>query len=181
MRVTETKLEGVLIIEPDVFEDSRGSFKESWHRDRYASAGLPMQFIQDNISVSDKGVVRGLHYQLPHPQGKLVSVLSGEIFDVAVDIRVGSPTFGKWVSTVLSSENHRQMYVPVGCAHGFMALSDDTQVLYKCTDYYAPGAGRTICFNDPEIGIDWPDIQPILSVQDASGIPLASVLKELLF
>lgn len=167
MKVTETRLEGVFIIDPVVNKDSRGSFKEIWHRERYASAGLPVQFVQDNISVSTKGVVRGLHYQLPRPQGKLISVLSGEIFDVAVDIRAGSPTFGSWVSSVLSSKNHRQIYVPEGFAHGFMALTDGASVLYRCTDYYEAGAGRGIRYDDPDIGIEWPSFKPILSEADA--------------
>ena len=181
MKVTETKLEGVLIIDPDVYEDSRGFFKEIWHGARYAAAGMPLKFVQDNISVSGKGVVRGFHYQKTRSQGKLVTVLSGEIFDVAVDIRVGSPAFGHWISEVLSSHNHKQMYVPVGFAHGFMALAEDTKVQYKCTDYFSPETGRGIRFDDPEIGIEWPPLKPVLSETDAGAPKLSEISRELLF
>ena len=181
MEVIKTDLEGVLIIKPNVFPDARGTFMELWHGPRYEEAGLPATFLQDNISVSSRGVVRGLHYQIPRPQGKLVTVLTGEIFDVAVDIRRESPTFGKWTSAILSEENHQQMYVPVGFAHGFMALTDNARVLYKCTDIYEPGAGRTISVHDPEIGIEWPNLEPILSEADASGALLSNVPTEELF
>jgi dTDP-4-dehydrorhamnose 3,5-epimerase len=181
MDITKTDLEGVLIIRPDVYPDERGTFMESWHSARYEEAGLPATFLQDNISVSSRGVVRGMHYQIPRPQGKLVTVLTGEIFDVAVDIRRDSPTFGHWTSAILSETNNLQMFVPVGFAHGFMALSDNARVLYKCTDIYEPGTGRTISVHDPDIGIDWPDLKPILSVADAAGVLLSQVPPDQLF
>ena len=140
MNVIETKLPGVLIVEPKVFGDDRGYFFETWQKSRYEAMGIKGKFVQDNVSFSAHGVLRGLHYQHPHDQGKLVSVLQGEVFDVAVDIRVGSPTFGQWVGVHLSGDNYRQLWIPPGFAHGFCVLSDTALVAYKCTDYYAPGA-----------------------------------------
>jgi dTDP-4-dehydrorhamnose 3,5-epimerase len=166
MKIIETSLPGVVIIEPAVFVDERGSFMETWHQDRYSDAGLPSRFVQDNMSISKKGVLRGLHYQQPHAQGKLVSVLQGEVFDVAVDVRLGSPSFGRWLGVTLSSENSRQLYVPEGFAHGFLVLSKSAVFHYKCTDYYNPQAERGIIWNDPDINIKWPDVKPILSKKD---------------
>jgi dTDP-4-dehydrorhamnose 3,5-epimerase len=156
----------ILIIEPDVFRDDRGYFLESYHRGRYQSHGIPERFVQDNLSSSTRGVLRGLHYQLGVPQGKLVWVVHGEVFDVAVDIRRGSPTFGQWVGMTLSSENCRQAYIPQGFAHGFCVLSETALFAYKCTDYYAPGEERGVRWDDPSLGIDWPISNPILSDKD---------------
>jgi dTDP-4-dehydrorhamnose 3,5-epimerase len=167
MNVIPSKLEGVQIVEPHVFADARGHFVETYHAERYAMHGIPKWFVQDNISFSVKNVLRGLHYQLGQPQGKLVMVLSGEIFDVAVDIRTGSPTFGQWAGVTLSAENHRQIYIPEGFAHGFCVMSDAAQVLYKCTAFYAPKEERGILWNDPRLGIDWPVAKPILSEKDS--------------
>lgn len=138
MKISPMSIPEVLLIEPDVFGDSRGFFMESWHRQKYAEAGLDVDFVQDNHSRSSRGVLRGLHYQLPQPQGKLIRVLTGSVFDVTVDIRCGSPTFGQWTGAELSEKNHRQIYVSPGFAHGFCVLSDTADFLYKCTDYYAP-------------------------------------------
>jgi dTDP-4-dehydrorhamnose 3,5-epimerase len=176
MKVTETPLAGVLAIEPDVFADPRGFFFESWSAKKYAELGLPQAFVQDNVSRSARGILRGLHLQSPpFGQGKLVYVLEGEVFDVAVDARLGSPTFGKWTGSVLSAENHRQLYVPPGFAHGFCVLSESALFAYKCTEYYAPAAELSVLWNDPQIGIDWPLREPMLSKKDAAGIPLAQV------
>lgn len=158
MKVLATKLPGVLIIEPQVYGDARGFFQETYHAQRYIDAGIVLPFVQDNHSRSGKGVLRGLHSQLTHPQGKLVRVTQGAVFDVAVDIRRGSPTFGKWAGAILSEDNFRQFYIPPGFAHGFLALSDRVDFLYKCTDYYHPEDEVGILWNDPDIGIDWPDI-----------------------
>lgn len=169
MNVTNTKLPGVLIIEPKVFADARGQFVETFSAKRYAeAAGLRRPFVQDNVSFSARGVLRGLHYQYPHAQGKLVQVLAGCVFDVVVDIRPGSPGFGQWVSAELSAESHKQMYVPPGFAHGFVVLSDNAVFSYKCTDYYSPADEGGIVWNDPEIGIEWPVKQPIVSAKDAA-------------
>ncbi len=176
MKVTETELPGVLAIEPDVFADPRGFFFESWSARKYAEHGLPAAFVQDNISRSTRGILRGLHLQSPPlGQGKLVYVLEGEVFDVAVDVRVGSPTFGRWTGSTLSAENHRQLYVPPGFAHGFCVLSEHALFAYKCTEYYAPAAEVSVLWNDPQIGIEWPLRDPMLSKKDAAGIPLAQV------
>jgi dTDP-4-dehydrorhamnose 3,5-epimerase len=158
MNVLTTALPGVLILEPKVHGDARGFFQETYHAQRYADAGIALPFVQDNHSRSGKGVLRGLHSQLTHPQGKLVRVTQGAVFDVAVDIRRGSPTFGHWVGVTLSEDNFRQFYVPPGFAHGFLALSERVDFLYKCTDYYHPEDEVGILWNDPDIGIDWPDI-----------------------
>jgi dTDP-4-dehydrorhamnose 3,5-epimerase len=175
MKIIETSLPGVVIIEPAVFYDARGSFMETWHQERYSDVGLPLRFVQDNISISKLGVLRGLHYQQPHAQGKLVSVLCGEVFDVTVDIRLGSPSFGRWLGVTLSSENRRQLYVPEGFAHGFLVLSKSAVFQYKCTDYYNPQAERGIIWNDPDINIEWPEGVPILSEKDLSNPMLKDI------
>lgn len=166
MNVIETALSGVLVIQPRVFSDHRGCFFETWNRRLYAEAGLDVDFVQDNISVSKRGVLRGLHFQHPSGQGKLVQVLHGEVFDVAVDIRLGSPTFGTAVTCTLSEENHRQFYIPAGFAHGFCVTSETAVFSYKCTDYYNPSAEGGILWNDPELHIRWPIAEPVLSEKD---------------
>ncbi len=179
MHVIPTALVGVLVLEPRVFGDDRGFFMESYNRRSFAQAtGLDIDFVQDNHSRSRKGVLRGLHYQLRQPQGKLVRVTHGAVFDVAVDIRRGSPTFGRWVGVELSADNHRQLWVPPGLAHGFVVLSDSADFLYKTTDYYAPEHERSIAWDDPAIGIDWPlaahgITAPLLSAKDRAGQPLS--------
>ena len=166
MKVTATEIPGVVAIEPDVFRDPRGYFMETFHAGKFRSQGLPDTFVQDNQSRSARGVLRGLHYQLQHPQGKLVRVVNGEVFDVAVDIRKGSPFFGRWVGAVLSDENMKQVYIPPGFAHGFCVLSEQADVVYKCTDLYAPGDEYGIAWNDPGIGIEWPQMEYRLSDKD---------------
>lgn len=175
MKVTPTAIPDVLIIEPKVFGDQRGFFFESFNQQAFHEAtGLSVNFVQDNHSRSAQGVLRGLHYQISQPQGKLVRVVSGEVLDVAVDIRQASPTFGKWVSVLLTAENHHQVWVPPGFAHGFVVLSETADFLYKTTDYYAPQFERCILWNDPAIGIDWQlDTEPQLSAKDIAGLPLA--------
>jgi dTDP-4-dehydrorhamnose 3,5-epimerase len=172
MKIIETKIDGVLILEPNVFGDERGYFMETWQVERYAEAGLPKRFVQDNISSSSKGVLRGLHFQNPHTQGKLVSALQGEVFDVAVDIRVGSPTFGQWVGVSLSAENKRQFYVPEGFAHGFCVTSDTALFSYKCTDFYHHPGEYSLLWNDPDVGIEWPMSDVSLSGKDESAVCL---------
>ncbi|HHO68200.1 MAG TPA: dTDP-4-dehydrorhamnose 3,5-epimerase [Gammaproteobacteria bacterium] len=179
MKITPTRLPEVLLIEPDVFGDARGFFMESWHRRRFAGAGLDVNFVQDNHSRSGAGVLRGLHYQLQQPQGKLVRVVAGEVFDVAVDIRQGSPTFGQWTGEVLSEDNFRMLYVPPGFAHGFCVLSERADFLYKCTDYYNPGDEYGIAWDDPAIGIEWPGGPFILSDKDRANKPLADMAAHL--
>lgn len=166
MRVIETKLPGVIIIEPMVFDDARGFFLETWNKARYVEAGLPDAFVQDNLSFSTRGVLRGLHFQNPTPQGKLVFVLHGEVFDVAVDIRANSPTFGQWVGVILSGNNKRQFYIPGGFAHGFAVTGENALFTYKCTDYYNPHTEGGIRWDDPDIGIEWPVDVPLLSEKD---------------
>lgn len=168
MRIRETTLPGVLIVEPHVFEDVRGHFLEIYQDKRYAAQSIAEQFVQDNVSFSKKGVLRGLHYQLHNPQAKLVMVLEGGIFDVSVDIRRGSPTFGKWFGTVLSSRDYQQVYIPQGFAHGFCVLSETAKIIYKCTDYYTPSDERGIIWSDPTLGIEWPIAAPLLSEKDAA-------------
>lgn len=175
MNAVETRLPGVFVFEPTVFGDERGFFMESFNARRYAEYGLPEKFVQDNVSYSSRGVLRGLHFQNPRPQGKLVSVLQGEVFDVAVDIRTGSPTFGEWFGATLSSENKRQLYVPPDLAHGFVVTSETALFSYKCTDYYAPGNEGIVLWNDPEIGIDWPMETPTLSDKDRAARPLSEI------
>ena len=166
MKVTQTELSGVLLIEPQVFGDSRGFFMETWNQERYESFGLPTRFVQDNVSLSAHGILRGLHYQYPNPQGKLVYVLQGEVFDVAVDIRVGSPTFAQWTATRLSANNKRQLYLPPGYAHGFCVTSEHALFAHKVTEFYDPQADASLAWNDPDIAIDWPIAQPLLSDKD---------------
>ncbi len=172
MNIIETSLPGVLIIEPQVFADGRGFFLETYHAGRYAEAGLPERFVQDNHSRSLPGTLRGMHYQLRQPQGKLLRCIRGAIFDVAVDIRRGSPTFGRWASVELSAENKRQVYIPPGFAHGFYVPEEESEVEYKCTDVYAPDDEYGIIWNDPTIGIEWRVTDPILSEKDAGYGPL---------
>ena len=176
MNVVATPIEGLLVIEPKVFGDTRGFFTESWNRRTFADlTGVTEEFVQDNHSRSGRGVLRGLHYQLHRPQGKLVRVTQGEVFDVALDVRRSSPTFGRWHGVMLTGDNHRQFWVPAGFAHGFVVLSESADFLYKTTDYYAPEHERCIAWNDPAVGIDWPlgDIVPKLSAKDQVGVPLA--------
>ena len=176
MKVTPTSLPGVLLLEPKVFGDARGFFLESWNRRTFREAtGFDGDFVQDNHSRSARGVLRGLHFQLRQVQGKLLRAVRGEIFDVAVDVRRSSPTFGRWTGEVLSEENGRQLWIPPGFAHGFLVLSESADVMYKATDYYAPQHERCIAWNDPEIGIAWPgDVQPQLSPRDAAAGSLAT-------
>lgn len=171
MQRIPTAIPEVCLLEPKVFGDERGFFMESWNRRVFAQLGIHLDFMQDNHSRSQQGVLRGLHYQVKQPQGKLVRVISGAVFDVAVDIRKSSPTFGRWVGEVLSAENKRMLWVPPGFAHGFLTLSDSADFLYKATDYYAPEYERSLLWNDPAIGIDWPlaNISPILAAKDAAG------------
>ena len=180
MNVVETGLPGVLVFEPKVFGDERGFFMETWHADRYEEAGLPARFVQDNLSFSQCGVLRGLHFQNPDQQGKLVYVLQGEVYDVAVDIRVGSPTFGEWEAVVLSSENKRQFYVPEGFAHGFLVTSDAALFAYKCTARYNAKAEASVLWNDPEISIEWPVETPLLSEKDRVAPTLGEISSECL-
>lgn len=178
MNVTPTGIPDVLILEPKVFGDKRGFFMETWSRERYIEAGIGDEFVQDNVSSSSKGVLRGLHFQNPQGQGKLVQVLVGEVLDVAVDIRVGSPTFGKVVSTILSEDNRRQFYVPVGFAHGFCVLSETALFAYKCTDFYNQQTEGGILWNDPDLAIDWPVDAPSLSEKDLQLPRLKDIPKE---
>jgi dTDP-4-dehydrorhamnose 3,5-epimerase len=176
MNATRTAIPDVLVIEPKVFGDARGFFHESWNeRDFDAVVGRPVRFVQDNHSASARHVLRGLHYQVKRPQGKLVRVVAGEVYDVVVDLRRSSPTFGRSVGERLSADNHRSMWVPEGFAHGFLVLSDRAEFLYKTTDYYAPELERTLLWNDPALGIAWPlEGAPVLKPKDAAGTPLAS-------
>ena len=175
MRAIPTAIADVILIEPAVFADARGFFFEAWHRARYAEIGVPADFVQDNVSRSLRGTLRGLHVQEPHGQGKLVQVLDGEIFDVAVDVRRGSPTFGRWVGEILSGDNHRQIYIPPGFAHGFCVLSASALCMYKCTDVYHPEAEFSIAWNDPALSIAWPLAALSLSEKDRGAPTLADV------
>lgn len=175
MKVVETELPGVLIVDPDRFGDARGFFQELWHEQRYRDVGIPGPFVQDNMSLSGHGVLRGLHLQHPQGQGKLVHVLQGEVFDVAVDLRVGSPTFGRWAGTNLSAESGRQFWIPAGFGHGFCVLSETALFAYKCTDFYNPQTEISVLWNDPEIGIDWPLAAPLVSDKDAAALPLSAI------
>ncbi len=181
MNVTRFEIEGLLLIEPKVFGDARGFFVESWNERRYREAGITGTFVQDNLSFSRRGTLRGLHFQNPGAQGKLVYVLQGEVFDVAVDIRRSSPTFGRWHGVTLSGENKRQFFVPPGFAHGFAVVSETALFAYKCTEFYAPQNEATIAWNDPEIGIQWPVANPILSEKDQRGLRLKDMPPERLF
>lgn len=180
MRFTETDLPGVIIVEPAVFGDDRGFFMETYHSKKFHEGGITEPFVQDNHSRSVRGVLRGLHYQLPNPQGKLVRVVAGTVFDVAVDIRTGSPTYARWVGVELSAENKRQLWVPAGFAHGFCVTSETAEVVYKCTTLYDGPNDRGIRWNDPQIGIEWPVDDPILSEKDSISpfLSEASVLPE---
>ena len=175
MTVRETSVPGLLVIEPRVFEDTRGFFLERYHAGRYAEAGIPGPFVQDNHSRSVQGTLRGLHFQRRHPQGKLVECVRGRIWDVAVDLRVGSPTFGTWEGVELDEASHRQLWVPPGFAHGFSVLSDTADVLYKCTEGYHPGDEGGVAWNDPDLGIPWPVDTPLLSDKDAAWPRLAAL------
>lgn len=175
MNVHPTEIPEVILIEPQVFGDERGFFMETWNAARFADAGLDLHFVQDNHSRSRQGTLRGLHYQIENPQGKLVRVSLGQVYDVAVDIRQGSPTFGKHVGVLLSEENKRCIWVPPGFAHGFLVVSEEADFQYKCTELYAPEHERTILWNDPDLGIDWPieNLTPLLSEKDTRGTPFS--------
>ena len=179
MRFTPTALPEVLLIEPDVFQDARGFFLETWHQRKYAEGGIHGPFVQDNHSHSGRGTLRGLHAQLRRPQGKLVRAVEGEMFDVAVDIRPGSPRFGRWVGVCLSGENFRQLWIPPGFAHGFCVLSANVHVEYKCTEFYDRQDEIAVAWNDPAIGIAWPIREPSLSGRDAAAPRLAEILDRL--
>jgi dTDP-4-dehydrorhamnose 3,5-epimerase len=180
MLVTAGKLAGVVIIEPKVFGDTRGFFLETWNARRYAEAGVPATFVQDNISYSGRGTLRGLHFQNPNPQGKLVGVLIGEVYDVVVDLRRSSPTCGQWAAVSLTGESKRQLYVPPGFAHGFQVVSDAALFHYKCTHYYAPADEHTLRWDDPDLAIPWPLPDPLVSPKDAKGIRLSDLGARLL-
>lgn len=172
MKFIPLRIPEVILIEPTIFGDSRGYFMELRHAQKFKEAGIRDAFVQDNLSRSARGVLRGLHYQIKQPQGKIIKVLSGEIFDVAVDIRKNSPTFGQWVSAILSGDNHHQLWVPAGFAHGFYVLSETAEVIYGCTDFYAPQFERSILWHDPQLNITWPimpEYPPVLSNKDAAG------------
>jgi len=173
VKISETELPGVLLLEPKRFGDDRGFFMELFQEKRYAEAGIPGPFVQDNFSRSAKGILRGLHFQQPHAQGKLVQVFAGAVYDVAVDIRRGSPTFGRWVGMELSADNRRQLWVPAGFAHGFCVLSESADFHYKCTDFYSPTSEHCIAWNDPDLGIPWPVKSPLLSPKDSAAPRLA--------
>ena len=179
MRFVQTDLPGVLVIEPDVHQDPRGFFLETYHAAKYRAGGIEAPFVQDNHSRSIRGTLRGLHLQPGRPQGKLIRVVEGEIFDVAVDVRRRSPTFGRWVAVTLSAENFKQCYVPPGFAHGFCVLSQDAQVEYKCTDLYEPASEIGVAWNDPVLAISWPIAQPLLSDRDRRNPTLAELMEKL--
>ena len=181
MNVTHSKLSGLILIEPKVFGDARGYFMETWNLRKYQDAGITAQFVQDNISVSRRGALRGLHFQNPNPQGKLVSVLQGEVLDVVVDLRVRSSTFGQYEAVNLSSDNKRQFYIPPGFAHGFAVLSETAMFHYKCTDFYSPKDEMTLRWNDPAVGVQWPIAEPVVSDKDAKGLLLKDIPREKLF
>ena len=176
MNIITTSIEGVLIIEPDVFKDNRGFFMETYQQERYSKSGIEQTFVQDNLSFSVQGTLRGLHYQVKHPQAKLVQVITGEIFDVAVDIRYGSSTFGKWTGAYLSDQNKRQLFIPEGFAHGFCVISKTAHFLYKCSDFYSPEDECGINWADSDICIDWPEKNPIVSEKDRQNLKLCDLL-----
>jgi dTDP-4-dehydrorhamnose 3,5-epimerase len=178
LQIIETSLPGVVVVKPRVFQDARGFFVETYRESILAEAGIHENFVQDNHSRSSHGVLRGLHYQLRHPQAKLCRVARGEVLDVAVDVRAGSSTFGKWVSVVLSGENHLQLFIPKGFAHGFAVRSESADFLYKCSDYFDASDDRGVLWNDPTIGIDWQTESPILSDKDQRYLPLAQIPRE---
>ena len=172
MKFTPTRLPEVVLVDPKVFEDPRGFFMETWEARKFAAGGIAAQFVQDNHSSSSQWVLRGLHYQLRQTQGKLVRVTQGEVFDVAVDVRRSSPTYGQWVGEYLSGSNRRMMWIPPGFAHGFLVMSEKVEFLYKCTDFYDPGSERTLLWNDPAVGVQWPlpaGVTPIISDKDRKG------------
>ena len=175
MKVSPTTLPDILMIEPDRFGDGRGFFQETWHQGRYAEAGIDGPFVQDNISFSTRGVLRGLHLQNPNPQGKLVSVLQGEVFDAAVDLRTGSPNFGRWAGVTLSADNGRQLWIPEGFAHGYCVLSETALFAYKCTGFYDAESELAVRWNDPDIAIDWPLNDPVVSGKDAAAETLSAL------
>jgi dTDP-4-dehydrorhamnose 3,5-epimerase len=181
VNIEALRLGGVRLVKPRIFRDQRGRFAETWRASSYADAGIG-PFVQDNASVSARHVLRGLHFQHPRGQGKLVGTLRGRIFDVAVDVRMGSPTFGAWVGAELSEENGHQLYIPVGFAHGFLTLTDEAVVSYKCTEYYAPETERSLRWDDPDIGIAWPgdEVAPLLAPKDAAAPRLAEIAREAL-
>lgn len=181
MKITLSKLLGLILIEPKVFGDARGFFMETWNLGKYQEAGITAQFVQDNISVSRRGALRGLHFQTPNPQGKLVSVLQGEVLDVVVDLRVRSSTFGQYEAVQLSSENKRQFYIPPGFAHGFAVLSETAMFHYKCTGFYSPKDEMTLLWNDPAVGIPWPITDPVISEKDSKGLFLKDIPRQKLF
>ena len=178
MRLIQTDLPGCVVVEPAVFGDARGFFYEAWNAQRYAEHGLPASFVQSNVSLSSRGVLRGLHYQWPNPQGKLVSVLEGEVYDVAVDIRRGSPHFGRWTAAILSADNKRQFWIPEGFAHGFVVLSERALFSYLCTAPYDKAADAGVRWNDAAIGVDWPEAAPLLSDKDAAAPFLDAIAPE---
>jgi dTDP-4-dehydrorhamnose 3,5-epimerase len=180
MKFIDAPLPGVVVIEPDVYRDGRGFFLETFHEGKYKEGGISRSFLQDNRSCSCRGVLRGLHYQLRHPQAKLIYAVRGEIFDVVADIRPGSATFGKSFATAISGDNFRQVFVPEGYAHGFCVISDEAEVIYKCTDFYAPGDEYGVLWCDPFLGIGWPVTEPILSEKDRKYLPLMEIPGELL-
>jgi dTDP-4-dehydrorhamnose 3,5-epimerase len=180
VKVISTSLKDVLLIEPTVFEDKRGFFMETYQKKIYRELGIESDFIQDNLSFSVRGTLRGLHYQLPHAQAKLVQVITGEIFDVTVDIRKGSPTFGQWTGSHLSDKNKRQVYIPEGFAHGFCVLSETAIFTYKCSDFYSPDSERGVLWSDPVIGVDWPVENPVLSKKDHNLNYLKDILTDYL-
>jgi dTDP-4-dehydrorhamnose 3,5-epimerase len=181
MNIIRCDIEGLLIFEPQVFGDPRGYFMELYNQSRYDAAGLKARFVQDNISVSRQGILRGMHFQTPNAQGKLVSVLQGSVFDVAVDLRSSSSTFGKWHATELSSENRRQFYIPPGFGHGFQVLSEMAMFHYKCTEFYTPQSEMTLRWDDPQVGIRWPLANPVLSQKDSRGLLLRDIPRDRLF
>lgn len=181
MKVTPGRLTGLVLIEPKVFGDSRGFFLETWNQKKYEDAGIAESFVQDNVSVSRRGALRGLHFQNPNPQGKLVSVLQGEVLDVVVDIRARSATFGQYETVLLSGENKLQFYIPPGFAHGFAVLSETAMFHYKCTGFYSPRDEATLLWNDPAVGIPWPLSEPVVSEKDAKGFLLKDIPREKLY
>ncbi len=178
MQVSQTRLPGVLLVEPKVFGDARGFFVETWSLDRYRAHGIDLAFVQDNMSRSARGILRGMHLQNPHGQGKLVQVVQGAVFDVAIDVRRGSPTFGDWVGYELSAENHRQLFVPAGFAHGFCVTSESALFSYKCTDVYHPEAELGVAWDDPDVGVTWPIADPVLSEKDRRHPRLSQIPHE---
>ena len=181
MKITRCEIEGLLIIEPKVFGDARGFFMETWNAQRYREAGLDVHFVQDNLSSSRHGTLRGLHFQNPNSQGKLVWAIEGEVFDVAVDLRRRSPTFGRWFGLNLSVQNRLQFYIPPGFAHGFTVLSETALFAYKCTDFYSPKDEMTLLWDDPDVGVKWPVREPVLSDKDRKGVRLKDLPPDRLF